>query len=475
MPNTCIYCGHGKGRDCKVSMFRFPASKERRQQWLAVLNLKEDDIVEHSRICSRHFLHGDSSGIPVLNLGRQFISPKKANTDRTKRSIKRTQSCFLSPHAKRLALTPSSHDSSVLSTATDPSSRASSVVSTATDPSSSCASSVVSTATDEDTSSQVMATESLFSDSSVQELRSDELDVSYESEISLAARVELLESQLKSISKCGEVKASRHYFRIEDISDSDARIKFYTGFSSYSVLLFFFEFLGPSVNQLKYWGDAERKTIRRRKSLKLDPLNQFFLTLVKLRLDLRVTDLGIRFGISASLVSKYFITWICFLYHYLKEVDWTPSVAQVSGTMPCVFKDKFPTTYSIIDASEIFIQTPSDLHVQSSSWSNYKHHNTAKVLIGCTPNGAVSFVSSLFFGSISDIELTRASGYLETLDDKVGVSVMADRGFTIKEMLAVKGVDLNIPPFMDGRKQLTVEEVAQGRRIAAVRIHILDV
>ena len=156
--------------------------------------------------------------------------------------------------------------------------------------------------------------------------------------------------------------------------------------------------------------------------------------LVKLRLNLKTIDLSIRFGISTGLVSRYFNTWICFLYQHLKEIDWTPSVNQVLGTLPSSFK-LYPTTYSILDASEIFIETPSDLFAQSSTWSNYKQHNTAKVLIGCTPNGVISFVSSLYVGSISDVELTKVSGYLDTLNSKSKVSVMADRGFTIRDLL----------------------------------------
>ena len=49
---------------------------------------------------------------------------------------------------------------------------------------------------------------------------------------------------------------------------------------------------------------------------------------------------------------------------------------------------------------------------------------------------------------------------------------MADRGFTIKGMLNDIGVKLNIPPFMDGRKQLPAEEISEGRKIASVRIHV---
>ena len=66
-----------------------------------------------------------------------------------------------------------------------------------------------------------------------------------------------------------------------------------------------------------------------------------------------------------------------------------PSVEQVKGTLPHAFKDKYPDTYTIVDGSEGFIETPSDLHMQSSTWSEYKSHNTAKFLLACTPNGAV--------------------------------------------------------------------------------------
>ena len=49
---------------------------------------------------------------------------------------------------------------------------------------------------------------------------------------------------------------------------------------------------------------------------------------------------------------------------------------------------------------------------------------------------------------------------------------MADRGFTIKDILNDIGVKLNIPPFMDGCKQLPAEEISEGRKIASVCIHV---
>ena len=44
-----------------------------------------------------------------------------------------------------------------------------------------------------------------------------------------------------------------------------------------------------------------------------------------------------------------------------------PTVEQVSGTLPSAFRFKYPNSYAIIDGSEIFIETPSDLHLQSNT------------------------------------------------------------------------------------------------------------
>lgn len=145
---------------------------------------------------------------------------------------------------------------------------------------------------------------------------------------------------------------------------------------------------------------------------------------------------------------------------------------QVKGTLPSTYRDKSHTTDAIIDGSEIFIETPSDLQMQSSTWSQYKHHNTAKCLVACTPNGSISYISPVYVGSISDVDLTHHSGFLQVLADKPGVSIMADRGFTVKEMLKKLNIELNIPPFLQGRYQLPSEEVQKGRKIASLRIHV---
>ena len=287
--------------------------------------------------------------------------------------------------------------------------------------------------------------------------------------VALASQVEMLSAENQKL-KSQLTEAKQAPFRIEFIADDDHLVTLYTGFPSYEILVSFFTFLGPAVDKLNYWGAQPRRHRRRR--TKLDSFNQFFLTLVKLKLNLNIEDLAFRFQISTSTISRYFITWIAFLYNELKEIPWFPTKEQVAGTLPYAFRAKYPTTVAIIDASEIFIETPSDLMLQSTSWSSYKHHNTLKFLVACTPNGSISFVSSVYLGSISDPTLTKECGFLQKLEGMVGISIMADRGFIIKDSLSKLGISLNLPPFLEGRGQLDPDELQCGRSIASLRIHV---
>ena len=126
-------------------------------------------------------------------------------------------------------------------------------------------------------------------------------------------------------------------------------------------------------------------------------------------------------------------------------------VDQVVTTLPTSFCNKYQTTCAIIDVTEIFLETPRDLHLQSSTWSSYKSHNTGKIPVGCTPNGAITYVSPMYVGSISDVELTHVCGFLDKLEGKHGILVMADTGLTIKDMVSDIGIELNIPSFLEAR------------------------
>ena len=93
-----------------------------------------------------------------------------------------------------------------------------------------------------------------------------------------------------------------------------------------------------------------------------------------------------------------------------------------------------------------------------------------KVLIGITPQGAISFVSEAWGGRTSDKFLTENCGILKLL--RPGDVVMADRGFTIEESVWYYQAKLAIPAFTRGKSQLDPIDVEKTRGIANVRIHV---
>ena len=54
-------------------------------------------------------------------------------------------------------------------------------------------------------------------------------------------------------------------------------------------------------------------------------------------------------------------------------------------------------------------------------------------------------------------------------DDKD--SIMADKGFTIQDLLPL-GVTLNLPPFLGASAQMAAEDVVATQEIASLRIHV---
>ena len=103
---------------------------------------------------------------------------------------------------------------------------------------------------------------------------------------------------------------------------------------------------------------------------------------------------------------------------------------------------------------------------RAQTFSSYKNHNTANVLIGITPQGTVSFLSEACGGHTSDNFLTENCGFLKHL--LPGDLVLADRGFTIHEEVWYCGGNLNIPTFTKGKDQLDPIDIENTRNIANV-------
>ena len=115
--------------------------------------------------------------------------------------------------------------------------------------------------------------------------------------------------------------------RIEQVKSDDRLVRFYTEFITYSVFLAFFKFLGPVVDELNYWGSKKRSR-KRERPRKLDPTVH---DTGEIKVKPQDKRSGFRFDVSATQVSRYITTWICFFYHHLSELDWMPSVERAIG------------------------------------------------------------------------------------------------------------------------------------------------
>lgn len=215
-------------------------------------------------------------------------------------------------------------------------------------------------------------------------------------------------------------------FAIEGMKNNSKMISYYTGFNDYDHFMLLFNILGPASFDLNY------------KCTLLSPQDQLFLTLIKLRQAKEDIELSMLFHVSESTVSKIITTWINFLYFQHKELEdeFWPPMKTIKQRMPTDFSKKIGNTRVILDATEQPIQKPSNVDAQSKTWSSYKHKNTLKTMIGITPNGAASFVSSAYAGSASDRQIIERSTLLDCDKFSSGDSIMADRGIMTKDLFA---------------------------------------
>ena len=108
------------------------------------------------------------------------------------------------------------------------------------------------------------------------------------------------------------------------------------------------------------------------------------MVLMKLRLNVPQQYLAYRFDVSQSTVSRVLLSLMTVM-----DIRLTPLIErseELWRTMPRCFHYSFVKKATIIiDCFEIFIERPSNLLAIAQTFSNYRHHNRVKVLIGITP------------------------------------------------------------------------------------------
>lgn len=432
-------CSNSRGR-CKrkgliVSFYRFPKDRKRADMWLK--RIRRDEICDgkvvpyelknHSRICSVHFVGGKKVDDPNDQAYVPTIFPRNSAVKRTTQRSKQAE--LYTPSPQTVKKTPKVAKSS-----------------------SGRPSSSIRLNFNKDCENAVW-------------------NGDHDYVIGAKSTLPDMES-VEDLKRENEMVKSKQ-LRLINIKDNPEKFQFYTNLPNYEVFKALCNYLQKRIpgGNLKYWKGQSTSTSsssKRGPERKLSFEEEIFIVLVKLKTGNFNEDLAMTFDISATHISSIFSTHINFLANELRilfEMQYSEE-----GQAEC-FED-FENLRVVLVCTELMAQRSSNLDVRKKTFSNYKHYDSAKFLVGISPNLTVNFVSRAWGGRATDKKITLSSdGIMNNL--KSGDAVMADRGFNIASELKKKGVDLLIPNFKGrDRAQISAEEAKRSEYISKARIHV---
>ncbi|XP_067126808.1 uncharacterized protein [Centruroides vittatus] len=405
-------------------------SRRRQTAWLSRINRKNfntDKVNINTRVCQKHFISGKPSSlydesspdwVPTLHMGYESSHNLTANQERYERARNRK--------IQRAALEAEA--------CTQP-----------------------STVKDADisTTAEMEEAEPLKSNAWVQTTSLLET-VTCQTEFKVKD-IESLQLECANLKTEVSLLKKTYVLNEEFFEGDDNKIRFFTGLSNFKLLSLVLNLCCKQIDHPN--------------SRKLTPFQEMIVCLMRIRLNLSLEDLAYRFNISKATICRIFDKWLHILYIRLSRLIVWPERDVLQKTMPKEFKKTIGSKIAvIIDCFELFVERPSSLDARYLTWSQYKHHNTIKFLIGVTPQGSVSFISEPWGGRVSDKHLTEHSGLLKYL--LPGDLVLADRGFNITDSVGITGAQLAVPAFTRGKQQLSALEVAESRKLSHLRIHV---
>ena len=166
-----------------------------------------------------------------------------------------------------------------------------------------------------------------------------------------------------------------------------------------------YKFLGDVKFSLSYWKNTKKQDFTGRNST-LSVAEQLFITLLRLRCGFNIVTLAYFSQVSEYTIRTIFTTWIMFLFKDFQTMKFMifPERQAYRKTLPKVFRP-FKNIRASIDCTEFKCEMPRNYSQQGNFYSSYKSDCTMKCLIAVNPNGAACFVSDLFEGSISDVDI----------------------------------------------------------------------
>ena len=169
-------------------------------------------------------------------------------------------------------------------------------------------------------------------------------------------------------------------------SSTDGFIQHYTGLLNLKVLKAVLEYVTPQNMRTKF-----------------SRFPEFMVVLIKLRLNLSNENLCYRFHVCRSTISRILSNLLTILDAELQPLILGPDREILREVMLECFLSSFGEKVAIItDCFEIFVERTTNLLARTCTWSQYKHYNTVKFLIGKARKGIISFISDAGGGKLSD-------------------------------------------------------------------------
>lgn len=247
--------------------------------------------------------------------------------------------------------------------------------------------------------------------------------------------------------------------------------KYFSGFESIKRKQQLLDLAGVSFGTFKFL--LKRLKVPKARNRQISKINRLFITLVKIKTGLTFSAMGVLFCKDRTTISKIFFSTVRYLAKSTADVVFWPDRVDVQDTMPECFRAEYGQTRVIIDCTEFRVETPPRVDDRVFTYSHYKKAFTAKLLVGITPGGFISFKSRVAGGRKSDSQITVESHLIDLLEE--GDVVLADKGFPqVQSIIDERGSSVLVvmPPFLEKKTEFTEEETTQTYTVAKCRIHV---
>lgn len=255
------------------------------------------------------------------------------------------------------------------------------------------------------------------------------------------------------------------------IKSEDVETQYFSGIESVKKNQQLLDLTGVTLDHFEFL--LSRLQVLETNHRQISKRNRLFIFLIKIKTGLTFAAMGVFFGKHRTTISRIFYTTLRHLARSTADLVFWPDKIDVQNTMPECFRTDYNNTRVIIDCTEFRVESPPKVDDRVFTFSHYKKGFTAKLLVGITPGGFISFKSKVAGGRKSDSQITVESGLIDLLE--AGDIVLADKGFPhIQSAIDESGIGvfLVMPPFLEKKSEFSADETKETYAVAKCRIQV---